>query len=103
MTWRAVARPADAARAKPWLPMEIDGKSFVLALSGDAWYGVEDRCAHAGCPFSTEGSLEGGIIICNCHGSEYDLVTGEVLRGPAEYAVRTIPVRVVGDAIEVDL
>ena len=68
-----------------------------------AWYAVEDRCSHAGCPFSQEAALEGGTIVCNCHGSEFDLASGEVLRGPAEYPVRTIPVRVNGDRIEVDL
>jgi nitrite reductase/ring-hydroxylating ferredoxin subunit len=74
----------------------------LASVDGD-WYAVEDRCTHAGCPFSEEASLEGSTIVCNCHGSEFDLTTGEVQRGPAEYSVRTVPVRVVGDRIEVEL
>jgi thiosulfate dehydrogenase [quinone] large subunit len=35
-------------------------------------------CTHAGC---TVG-YEGGVIICPCHGGEYDAETGEVVAGP---------------------
>ncbi|MDX6589350.1 MAG: thiosulfate dehydrogenase (quinone) large subunit [Solirubrobacterales bacterium] len=35
-------------------------------------------CTHAGC---TVG-YEGGVIICPCHGGEYDAETGEVIAGP---------------------
>jgi len=103
LTWRAVARVADTARARPWLPVEIDGEAFVLASLGDRWYAVEDQCSHAGCPFSSEASLEGSTIVCNCHGSEFDLATGEVRRGPAERPVRSVAARIAGEAIELDL
>jgi nitrite reductase/ring-hydroxylating ferredoxin subunit len=103
VTWREVATLGDAARARPWLAVEVDGTRLVLASVDGAWYAVEDRCSHAGCPFSEEAALEGRTIVCNCHGSEFDLVSGEVLRDPAEYPVRTVPARVRGDRIEVDL
>ena len=98
-----VARLADAGRARPWLPVDVDGDAFVLASIDGEWFAVEDRCSHAGCPFSSEASLEGSTIVCNCHGSEFELATGEVRRGPAEYPVRTVAARVVDDAIEMDL
>ena len=103
MTWRAVARVADAARARPWLPVAIDGDDFVLATLEGRWFAVEDRCSHAGCPFSSEASLEGSTIVCNCHGSEFELATGEVRRGPAERPVRSVPARIAGETIELDL
>ena len=103
MTWREIATSGDAARARPWLSVDVDGTRFALAMLDGAWHAVEDRCSHAGCPFSEEAALEDGTIVCNCHGSEFDLVSGEVLRGPAEYPVRTVPVRVRGDRIELDL
>ena len=103
MTWREVATSDEAARARPWLSVKVDGLHLVLAAFDGSWYAVEDRCSHAGCPFSSEAALEGSTIVCNCHGSEFDLATGEVLRGPAEYPIRTVPVRERGDGIEVDL
>jgi nitrite reductase/ring-hydroxylating ferredoxin subunit len=103
VTWRAVATVADGARARPWLPVTVDGRRFALARVDGQWYGVADACTHAGCPFSEEAALEGATIVCDCHGSEFDLPTGEVRRGPAEYPVRTVPVRVAGDSIEVDV
>ena len=103
MTWREVATLGDAARARTWLPVDVDGTRLVLAPLDGSWFAVEDRCSHAGCPFSEEATLEGSTIVCNCHGSEFDLATGEVRRGPAEYPIRTVAARVRGDRIEVDL
>ena len=76
---------------------------MVVAAVDGAAFGVEDRCSHAGCAFSEDADLIGAQIECRCHGSEFDIRTGVVLRGPAELPIRTIPVRVVGDRLEVDL
>lgn len=103
MAWREAASAAGATRARPWLSVTLDGVEVALARVGEAWFAVEDRCSHAGCPFSSEASIEDGRIVCNCHGSEFELATGEVVRGPAENPVRTFPVRLNGDVIEVDV
>ena len=103
MTWREVGTLDDAARARPWLSVKVDRTRLALASLGGAWYAVEDRCSHAGCPFTEEAALEGGTIVCNCHGSEFDLASGEVVRGPAEEPVRTFPTRVRDGHVEVDL
>lgn len=103
MTWRKVAPVEAAARANPWLAVDVDGLPLALASVGGAWYAVEDRCTHAGCPFSSEATIEDGRLVCNCHGSEFVLATGDVLRGPAEYPVRTVPARMGEGGIEVDL
>lgn len=103
MAWHDAA-PEDAlSGARPWLPLRVAGVRLVVAAVDGAWYGVEDRCSHAGCAFSDEASLEGSDIVCNCHGSEFDIRTGEVRRGPAEQPIRTFPVRLAGGRIEVDV
>jgi nitrite reductase/ring-hydroxylating ferredoxin subunit len=76
---------------------------IVLASVDSGWFGVQDRCTHAGCAFSEDGELEGSTVICNCHGSEFDIRSGAVVRGPAVLPLRTVPVRVRGDDLEVDL
>lgn len=102
MPWQPIAALEKALRAHPWLAAEVDGTPVAIASFGGQWYAVADACTHAGCPFSEEASLEDGVIVCNCHGSEFDLATGEVRRGPAERNVRTYPVRVTGDQLEID-
>jgi Ferredoxin subunits of nitrite reductase and ring-hydroxylating dioxygenases len=103
MAWTHAASLDKARAARPWLPLAIAGVDLVIASVGDAWYAVEDRCTHAGCAFSEDADLAGSDIVCNCHGSEFDIRTGAVKRGPAERPVRTIPVRLAEDGLEVDL
>lgn len=71
---------------------------LLLVRLVDGWVAIEDRCSHAGCPFSSDGEVElapgdgDGRAICDCHGSEFDLRTGAVLRGPADRPIAVFPV-----------
>ncbi|MGR8011206.1 Rieske (2Fe-2S) protein [Streptomyces hypolithicus] len=47
------------------------------------------QCTHAGCVLDKVEKGEGN---CPCHGSRFDLTTGEVLRGPATVPLPAIPV-----------
>lgn len=102
MRWLAVASIADARRADPWLALDVGGMAVAIARLDDGWYAVADACTHAGCAFSDDADVEAGVIVCNCHGSEFDLRTGAVVRGPAERPVRTYAVRVRGGQLEVE-
>lgn len=93
----------EAEQARPWLPVRMGQAELVLARGADGWFAVQGRCTHAGCAFAEDASLEDATIVCNCHGSEFDVRSGEVLRGPAEHPLRTYPVRVAGDRLEVEL
>ncbi len=100
MTWYDTdLRPGDAAGS--CTPVVAGGVPMVLIRSEDGWWAIEDRCSHAGCAFTTDGEIAGSIAICDCHGSEFDIRSGEVLRPPARVPIRTFPVRVVGDRLEV--
>jgi nitrite reductase/ring-hydroxylating ferredoxin subunit len=103
MAWHDAASTLELRNARPWLALTVAGIDVVVGAVDGAWYCVEDRCTHAGCAFSEDADLVGAEIVCNCHGSEFDLRTGALLRGPAERPVRTFPVRVTGDRIEIDL
>ena len=103
MSWHRVAPVAEAERAHPWLPATIAGIDVVLARLGGTWHCVEDRCTHAGCQFSEDATLEASTIVCSCHGSEFELTTGELRRGPAERPVRAFAVRAAEGHLEVEL
>jgi nitrite reductase/ring-hydroxylating ferredoxin subunit len=49
-----------------------------------------DRCPHAGAILS-EGELESGIVTCPRHGSQFDVTTGQRVRGPADTDIDTYP------------
>jgi nitrite reductase/ring-hydroxylating ferredoxin subunit len=81
----------------------IDDREIALArLPDGTWVAFDDTCTHEECPLS-EGDLEGERIVCYCHGSEFDLRTGEVLEGPAEDPLPMYPARVEGGELQVAL
>ena len=103
MTWKSAASLDKLGSTKRWLPLTVGGVDLIVASVNGTWYGFEDRCTHAGCAFSEDGERDGPQVICNCHGSEFDFRTGAVKRGPAELPIRTFPVRLVEEGLEVDL
>ena len=58
----------DSAKVVVTQPTEGDYKAFSAV------------CTHQGC---TVSGVEGGTINCACHGSAFDIATGEVKGGPA--------------------
>ncbi|MBI4621872.1 MAG: non-heme iron oxygenase ferredoxin subunit [Verrucomicrobia bacterium] len=70
----------------------VDGRVFA----------IDDVCPHDGAPLS-EGTLDGTTIICPWHAAEFDVTSGQVLCPPAVENVRSYPVFVNGDSIEVEL
>lgn len=54
------------------------------------FYAIADRCPHAGARLSA-GQLDGAILTCPEHGSQFDLETGERRRGPADDSPRQFP------------
>lgn len=54
-------------------------------------FAMDDTCPHAGASLC-EGPIEGPIVTCPRHGSQFDVRTGERVRGPADQGVRRHPV-----------
>jgi nitrite reductase/ring-hydroxylating ferredoxin subunit len=62
-----------------------------------------DRCPHGNCPFSDDGELaDDGTLICNCHGSEFDPLTGELRLGPAPVGLTVTRLRVERNRLNFD-
>jgi 3-phenylpropionate/trans-cinnamate dioxygenase ferredoxin subunit len=77
------------------------GRVAVAHVENDL-FAFGDECTHEGCSLS-EGQLGGNedTVVCPCHGSEFDLRTGEPTQGPAEDPVQVFPVRVDDGWIEI--
>ncbi len=51
---------------------------------------LDGRCTHAGAPLA-EGTLNGEVLTCPWHGSQFNVTNGSVLRGPAEKQLKVYP------------
>lgn len=61
----------------------VNDQKILLANVNGSYYAIGDKCMHRGCQIS-KGKLEGETAICPCHGSTYDLKTGNFLKGPTK-------------------
>jgi 3-phenylpropionate/trans-cinnamate dioxygenase ferredoxin component len=73
-----------------------------VARVGDRLYAFDDlcTCADEACPLSG-GLLTGTTIMCQCHGSRFDIATGAVLKGPATEALSVYEVQEVDGSVRV--
>lgn len=92
------------------------GKEILLARVGEACHAVQLRCPHLGADLA-QGGLEGTVVTCPRHGSQFDLRDGQVVRwtdwGGVALAVakrirsprplRIYPVKIEGERVLVDV
>jgi 3-phenylpropionate/trans-cinnamate dioxygenase ferredoxin component len=57
----------------------IEGHEIMLARMGDEYYASDNRCPHMGGNLS-QGKLEGTVVTCPRHHSQFDLTDGHVIR-----------------------
>jgi len=57
----------------------VAGREILLARVGAKYFAAESRCTHMGASLS-QGKLEGTVVTCSRHGSQFDLSNGQVVR-----------------------
>jgi Rieske Fe-S protein len=74
--------------------LAVDGKRVLIAqpVAGTV-VAYDATCPHQGC---TVRAGEDGALVCPCHGSAFDLATGDVLQGPAVEPLTPLAVTVSG-------
>lgn len=75
---------------------DVEGTKVTVASANGNLYAVDNTCTHMGCSLAN-GKLNGTTVTCPCHGSQFDVTSGAVIRGPASRPVRSRPVKVEGD------
>jgi len=55
------------------------GREILLARVGDKYYATDNRCPHMKGDLS-QGKLEGTVVTCPLHGSQFDISNGQVIR-----------------------
>ena len=73
-----------------------------VARVGGRLYAFDDLCTCAGaaCPLSG-GLLSGTTILCQCHGSCFDIRTGTVIDGPSTRALGVYEVREIEGRVQI--
>jgi len=108
------AKPAAAASSDPATLKENEfrvsevptgsallvGDAAVFNVAG-TFCATQNKCTHRQGPLS-KGKLDGSTVTCPLHGSQFNVCTGEVLRGPAQDPLKTYRVIVDGDVGRVE-
>ena len=87
-------------RAETAPELQAVGEIAVARLADGSFAAFDDACTHEECPLSG-GELEGSRVVCYCHSSEFDVLTGAVLRGPAAEPLPVYETRVVDGELQV--
>lgn len=79
-------------------------RRIAIARVGSRLYAFDDlcTCGQEACPLSG-GLLSGTTIMCQCHGSRFDITTGAVINGPATAALRRYTVQEEEGAVRVQV
>jgi nitrite reductase/ring-hydroxylating ferredoxin subunit len=88
--------PADGVADDFVVPYYLDDvkRRIAVARVDGRLHAFDDLCPCGGraCPLSG-GLLTGTTLMCQCHGSRFDITTGAVLTGPATAPLRTYEVQ----------
>jgi nitrite reductase/ring-hydroxylating ferredoxin subunit len=78
-----------------------DKEIAVYNVDGE-FYATDNICTHAFARLS-EGWLDGDVIECPLHAGRFEVTTGKVVAPPVTCDLKTYPVRISGDDVEVNL
>lgn len=81
--------------------VQVDGSPVAIFNVGGQLLAVDARCTHVGGPLD-QGRVTGDTVTCPLHGSQFNLRTGAVTRGPAVRPLRVYRARVEGTGMQVD-
>lgn len=73
----------------------VGGTVFTQPVAGE-FAAFSTTCPHNQCPV---GAVKGDVISCPCHGSEFSIEDGSVLKGPARQGLAEQTVTVEGDQV----
>jgi 3-phenylpropionate/trans-cinnamate dioxygenase ferredoxin subunit len=102
-TFRTVVR-SDAVPNDFVVPSYLEDRKLRISVArvDDRLYAFGDlcTCTEEACPLSG-GLLTGTTIMCQCHGSRFDITTGAVTNGPATKPLSVYEVQEVEGSIQV--
>ncbi len=90
--WTPLLAESELEADKPQR-LQVAGIGVVLLRDGEQVLAVGEHCPHLGAPMQ-DGWVDRGRIVCPWHGSQFEVSTGTVLRGPATAPLPCYPTRI---------
>jgi 3-phenylpropionate/trans-cinnamate dioxygenase ferredoxin component len=95
--------PRDAIPDASVVPFYLADRKLRISIArvGDRLHAFDDlcTCTDEPCPLSA-GLLTGTTVMCQCHGSQFDITSGAVVRGPATKPLNVYEVQEVGNDLQ---
>lgn len=82
--------------------VSIGDKRLAVFRLGERLFAIDNLCTHNRMRLA-DGPVQGAVVTCRTHNSRFNLETGAVVKGPARKPVRTYPVYLVGENVEVEV
>lgn len=101
MSWTTVCKTDQVQEDFPFSAKLGDKEIGVYVLDGE-YYALEDICPHAYALLS-QGFVEDGQVECPLHEATFDIRTGKCLREPADRDLHVYPVRIIDNAIQLNV
>ncbi|WP_199100784.1 non-heme iron oxygenase ferredoxin subunit [Dyella sp. ASV21] len=101
MQWQTLCVTSQVRDDYPFGAKVADRDVGVFLVDGE-YFAIENICPHAYALLS-QGFVEDGKVECPLHEAVFDIRTGACLREPGGRNLRTYPLRVQGDEIQIDL
>ena len=99
--WITVAKRS-AVNAGDVIGVTLGEREIALYNIDGEIYATDNLCTHAFALLS-QGWLDGEVIECPLHGGRFEVKTGKGLGPPINDDLKTYPVRVIGDDVQVRL
>ena len=81
---------------------EANGKKILVVNLNGTYYAIGNKCTHRNCLLSN-GKLKDDTVQCSCHGTIFDVKTGNVIKGPAKEPEPKYAVTVENDQVMADI
>ena len=82
--------------------IKLGDKDLLVVNLGGILYAIGNTCTHAGCRLSM-GKRDADHVKCKCHGSVFDIKTGEVVHGPAKTPEPVFKVKTENGEVMIDI
>jgi len=96
-------RQATCVKPGDLAALEVKGVRIAIANVNGQLFAIDELCTHEQCSLAEEGTLEGSVVTCGCHGAQFAVTTGQVLAPPAVEPLKVYPVHVEAGRIVVEV